>query len=78
MVPAVENELRRVEADIVGELQRTHRVRRAELHRRVDVLGRRVAALDQAHRFGHERHQQPIDDKAGRVAARHHLTTADN
>lgn len=50
--------------------QRTHRVAGAELHGRVDVAGRRITAFQQTGRLHHVRHQESVDDEAGRVLAR--------
>src|SRR3989475_10474053 len=44
-----------IQADQVGEFERTHRVVVAELHRLVDVFGGRDAFLQHPHRFETER-----------------------
>ena len=59
-----------VEADEVGELERTHRVVEADLRSSVDVLGRADALGEGPHRLGQERHQHPVDEKA-RPVGRH-------
>ena len=59
-----------VEADGVGERERAHRVAAAELHRRVDRVGRRHARLERRDPVEQIGHEQAIDDVARRV--RHH------
>ena len=56
-----------VEADEVGQLERTHRVVQADPRTGIDVLGRPDALLERAHRLGQERHQDAVDDEAGPV-----------
>ena len=53
-----------VEADEVGQLERTHRVVEADPRAGVDVVGRPGALLVGAHRLAEERHQDPVDDEA--------------
>src|SRR2546426_2873204 len=56
-----------IQADQVGELERTHGVVVAELHRLVDVLGGRDALLEHPHGLKPERHAQPTGSEAGRI-----------
>src|SRR5947207_15939949 len=51
------NRVARVEADEIEQLERTHRVVRAALHRRVDLLDRPEALLERADRVVKERDQ---------------------
>lgn len=44
----------------------------AETHGSVDVVDRGFAALHHARGLQQVRHKQPVDNKAGRVLARHH------
>ena len=60
--------LGRVEADEVEQLERAHRVVRAALHRRVDLLDRAEALLEGADRVEQVRDQQAVDDEARLVA----------
>ena len=69
--PALDDGEGGVETDVVRELDRAHGVAAAELHGRVDVLGRGVAAFEHAHRFGHVRDEQPVHDEARGVLAGH-------
>lgn len=43
LVPAIEDELIGVEPDVIRQLERTHGVARAQLHRDVDVTSGRVS-----------------------------------
>ena len=67
--PSLDDELGRVEADIVGELERAHRVAGAELHGGVNVGGGGVAALEHAHGLEHVGDEEAVDDEAGGVLA---------
>lgn len=62
-----DDELAGVQADVVHQLEGSHRVAGAELHRGVDVLLAGVAALRHADRLEHVRHQEAVHDEAGRV-----------
>ena len=62
-----------VQADEVGERERSHRVVGAADHRGVDVLGRGHAGLDHPDRGQQVRHQQGVDHEAGPVLAEHGL-----
>ena len=53
-----------VEADEVGERQRSHRVVHAELHHRVDRLGRADAFHHREDRLVDHRHQDAVGDEA--------------
>ena len=57
----------RVEADQVGERERAHRVREAELRDRVDRLRLGDAVVQRPDRLVDERHQDPVRDEAGEV-----------
>ena len=57
----------RVETDEVAQRERTHRVRRAGLHRHVDLADRPDALLERAHAVEQVGDQQAVDDEAGRV-----------
>ena len=59
-----------VEADEVGELERTHRVVEADPGAGVDVLGGPDTLLEGAHRLGQERHEDAVDDEP-RPVGRH-------
>jgi hypothetical protein len=50
---------------VLESMTRTHRDSGAELHRRVNVLGGRLAALDHPDRLQQVRHKESVDDKAG-------------
>src|SRR5438034_6636530 len=52
-----------VEADEVGQLERTHRMVESDPGARVDVVGRPEALLVGPHRLAEERHQDPVDDE---------------
>src|SRR2546426_6631040 len=56
-----------VEPGVVDELERSHRVAQAELHRLVDVLGGRDALLERADRPEHDRDHPPAHDEPPRV-----------
>ena len=58
-----------VEPDEVGQRQRAHRVRHAELHHRVDRLGRGHAFHHAEDRLVDHRHEHPVGDEAGVVVA---------
>src|SRR5262249_23733775 len=64
LVPAFQDRQRRVEADVIQQLDRPHRMAAAELHAGVDVLERRVAALDHQDRLVEQRHEQPVHHEA--------------
>ena len=61
-----------IEADEVGQLERSHRMVQAAPRAGVDVLGRAEPLLEGAHRLGQERHQDPVDDEAGPVGRHDH------
>src|SRR5438132_7113780 len=65
--------VRGVEADEVEQREGTHGVAAAELHGLVDVLDRADALLVRADGVEDVGHEQPVDDEAGVVAARHWL-----
>ena len=56
-----------VEADEVGQLERSHRMVEADPRAGVDVVGRAQALLVGAHRLAQERHQDAVDDEARTV-----------
>lgn len=58
---------RRVQADEVEQGQRAHRVATAELHAVVDVLLGGDTGLERADGVEQVRHEQEVDDEAGRV-----------
>src|SRR5437867_2845704 len=58
-----------VESGVVDELERSHGVPQAELHRVVDILGGRDALLERADRLEHDRDHQPVHDEPRRVLA---------
>ena len=60
---------RHVETDDVEQLERTHRLAAADLHRVVDVVGSRVVRLEHLDRVVEVREQQCVDDEACAVAA---------
>ena len=59
----------RVEADVVEQLERAHRVRAPELHAGVDVLERADALLVRADRVEEVRHEEAVHDEARVVPA---------
>ena len=68
LVHRVEDLVCRVETDEVEQRERTHRVATAEPHGRVDVLARRVAALEHRHRVVEVAEEQRVGDEARLVA----------
>ena len=54
--------------DEIEQRQRTHGIAAAKLHGIVDILDRRHAFFQRAHRVQQIRHQQPIYDESGAVA----------
>mmetsp|Transcript_41573 Transcript_41573/g.91377 ORF Transcript_41573/g.91377 Transcript_41573/m.91377 type:complete len:343 (+) Transcript_41573:156-1184(+) len=58
-----------VETDVVCELDRSHRMASAELHREVDVARRGDAALDQRDGLDEVGDEEPVDDEAFGVNA---------
>ena len=68
LVHRVEDLVRGVEADEVEQLERAHRVAAAEAHRRVEVLARRVVALEHRHRVVEVPEEQRVRDEARLVA----------
>lgn len=50
---------------VAERMARTHRDSGAELHRRVNVFGGRLAALDHPDRLEQVRDEESVDDKAG-------------
>ena len=65
VVDRLEDRHRRVDTDEVEQRERAHREVAAALHRRVDRLDRRRAALEHSHRVVEVREQQGVDDEAG-------------
>ena len=67
VVQHVEDRQADVEADEVGERERSHRVVHPELHHRVDRLRRADAFHHREDRLVDHRHQDPVGDEAGIV-----------
>ena len=63
--------LRDVDADEVQQLERPHRVRCAELHAGVDLLGLHAGPLQQSHGVEQVGEQQAVDHEAGLVGHLH-------
>src|SRR5690349_15948914 len=60
---------RDIEPDDVQQLEGAHRIAAAQLHRRVDVVERRVVFLHHLDRVVQVREEQRVHDEAGPVAA---------
>src|SRR5262249_30270506 len=56
-----------VEPDEIGELEWTHRVIGAELHRRVDRLDRTYPLVKRVDRLVDHRQQDPVDDEGREI-----------
>ena len=68
LVHRVEDLVGRVEPDEVHQRERAHRIAAAELHRGVDVLTRRVLALEHRDGVVEVAEEQGVGDEAGLVA----------
>lgn len=68
--PPINDELASVEADVIGKVERSHRMTCTELHAHINIPHRRIGSIDHCHRLHQGGDEETIHDKSRRISAR--------